>query len=139
MDTSLPKRVAQKMLGEDAFSQWLGIEILACSHEVCELGMSITSEMLNGFKMVHGGVLTSLADSALAFLANSSGFITVTTDLNSSYLKPCQLNEKIRAKASIISRGKKVVHIQVDVFNTKNEKKAFFKGVAYTTDKKHST
>lgn len=139
MDGQTALHLANKMLSEDAFSQWLGLELVQISPEICELKAKVKKQMLNGFYITHGGILVSIADSALAFLANASGLIAVTTDLQASFLKPSRQEETLVAVAKIISKGKKVVHIQVEIHNQKQELKAFIKGTAYLTNKKHFT
>ena len=70
---SLAKKVVTKMINGDAFSQWLGIEIIDLSEGLCKIQMTVRDEMTNGFNIAHGGISYSLADSALAFAANSYG------------------------------------------------------------------
>ena len=61
------------MFDQDAFSQWLGIQIVDVSAGYCQIKMTVRKEMLNGFQITHGGIAYSLADSALAFASNSNG------------------------------------------------------------------
>ena len=61
------------MINGDAFSQWLGIKVLEVSAGFCKLKMIVRDEMTNGFKISHGGITYSLADSCLAFAANAYG------------------------------------------------------------------
>ena len=66
-------KIVAKMYNNDFFSKWLGIETLDISKGNCKLKMTIRKEMLNGFNIAHGGITYSLADSALAFAANTHG------------------------------------------------------------------
>ena len=50
------KMIYNEMLSKDAFSKWLGIEIIEISEGYCRLEMTITDQMLNGFKIAHGGI-----------------------------------------------------------------------------------
>ena len=65
--------IEDKMLKNDPFSQWLGIEIVSFDDQHCELSLLIRPEMCNGFGVAHGGITYSLADSALAFASNADG------------------------------------------------------------------
>ena len=67
-----PEIVAQ-MMRRDAFSQWLGVRVLSVSAGECSIEMTVREEMVNGFRVAHGGITYSLADSALAFASNSRG------------------------------------------------------------------
>lgn len=69
----LAEKVVNKMMDGDAFSKWLGIKVLEISKGYCQLQMQVRKEMTNGFFIAHGGICYSLADSALAFAANSDG------------------------------------------------------------------
>jgi len=68
-----PQKIVIKMFDQDAFSQWLGIQIVDVSEGYCQIKMTVRKEMLNGFQIAHGGIAYSLADSALAFASNSNG------------------------------------------------------------------
>ena len=62
--------IVRHMMENDAFSQWLGIEVVANSAGSAVLKMTVREEMTNGFGIAHGGITYSLADSALAFASN---------------------------------------------------------------------
>ena len=70
---NLAEKVVNKMIDSDSFSKWLGIEVLEITEGYCKLRMKVRKEMTNGFFIAHGGICYSLADSALAFAANSDG------------------------------------------------------------------
>ena len=72
---------------KDAFSQWMGIEILESEPGYVKLSMKIRQEMCNGFGICHGGITFSLADSALAFASNSRGSVSVALENNINYTK----------------------------------------------------
>ena len=76
----LAKKVVDKMMDGDAFSRWLGIEVLEISEGFCKLQMKVRDEMTNGFAIAHGGIAYSLADSCLAFAANSYGIQDVSVE-----------------------------------------------------------
>ena len=76
----LAKKVVDKMISGDAFSQWLGIEVLEITEGFCKLKMTVRDEMTNGFNIAHGGIAYSLADSCLAFAANADGIQAVSIE-----------------------------------------------------------
>ena len=47
------KDVIARMFAQDAFSQWLGIEVLTVREGYCELQMTVREEMTNGFGTAH--------------------------------------------------------------------------------------
>lgn len=82
-----PAEIVQLMLEKDSFSNWLGIEVLLIEENVCRLCCTIKSDMLNGFEIAHGGISYSLADSCLAFAANSCGYQCVSIETSIRHLK----------------------------------------------------
>jgi len=82
---SNPRKIINKMFDQDAFSQWLGIEIIDVSEGFCQLKMTVRKEMLNGFQIAHGGIAYSLADSALAFASNSHGRKSLSVETSISH------------------------------------------------------
>ena len=72
------EQIPYKMLSQDAYSQWLGIEILECEIGRCKLAMTIRKEMLNSMNKAHGGISYSLADTAFGFAANTHGKYAVS-------------------------------------------------------------
>ena len=73
-------KIPYKMLSLDAFSQWLGIEILECEIGRCKVAMTIRKEMLNSMNKAHGGISYSLADTAFGFAVNTNGRYAVSID-----------------------------------------------------------
>ena len=48
--------------------------------------MTVRPDMLNGFKICHGGFITTLADSAFAFACNSYNEVTVAAGIVVDFL-----------------------------------------------------
>ena len=87
----LAARVVHGMLAEDAFSRWLGLELVALVPGGCTCRMTVRPEMVNGFGAAHGGIAYSLADSALAFAANQGIKVSVAIENGISYPAPIQV------------------------------------------------
>ena len=131
----LAKRVINKMYDNDAFSQWLGIEILEASYGKCTLKMKVRKEMTNGFSIAHGGIAYSLADSALAFAANSHGVQSVSIETSISH------TEKVVAGDALIAIAKEIYNDKIGIYsvvivNQNKDVIAHFKGTVYRTGKK---
>lgn len=78
------------MLADDHTSQWLGIEVQDVSNGRAVITMAVRREMLNGFGIVHGGMIFSLADTAFAMACNpadgSPETITVASGADINFL-----------------------------------------------------
>jgi acyl-CoA thioesterase len=133
----LAERVVQGMMARDAFSQWLGIEVLTVKPDESAIRMTVRAEMVNGFGVAHGGVSYSLADSALAFAANTNGNVTVAIDNGITYPAPVNVGDVLTATCTKDSTTKRLGFYRVTVTNQKGMLVAGFKGTVYKTDKPH--
>lgn len=127
-----PKAIVDKMMDKDAFSRWLGIEIIKIEEGYSLLSMKVSGEMLNGFSIAHGGISYSLADSALAFAANSRGIQSVSIETQISHLKPCKEGDNIVAEAKEISLSSKFARYLITI-KREEEKIAVFYGTVFRT------
>lgn len=137
MDPKTPAEqiVYDKMYANDAFSKWLGIEILSIKPGYSKLQLTIKPDHLNGFQIAHGGISYSLADSALAFAANGHGIQSVSIETSISHTKATQLGDVLTATATELSLGTKFGIYEVRVTNQKNDTIALFKGTVFRTSK----
>lgn len=129
------KRVVHHMLQHDAFSNWLGIELLQVNEGYCRIKMNIRKEMVNGFGVVHGGVTFSFADSALAFACNNRNNLSLALDVTISFLKPVQVGDVLIAEAKEMHNGKSTGVYLIEVKNQDNAVVALFKGTCFRTGK----
>lgn len=134
----LAHNVVKKMMAEDAFSQWMGIEILLVQPGYVKINMDIRAEMNNGFNVTHGGIAYSLADSALAFASNSYGRVALALENNISYMKKVRANDSLTAETEEISIGNTIGVYNITVTNQDNEKVALFRGTVYRTKEQHA-
>jgi acyl-CoA thioesterase len=128
-----PEQVLARMLGKDRFSHWLGLEVDEVGPGYCRLHYAIREDMLNGFEIVHGGVLFSAADSAFAFACNSHGRITVALDVSITFTRPGKIGDKMSVEAKEVYLGNKTSVYDIRTTNEKGELVALFKGTAYRT------
>ncbi len=133
-----PKHILDKMLENDRFSAWLGLEVETIDTGYCKLHFRVKEDMLNGFGKVHGGILFAASDSAFAFACNSHGFITVALDVSITFTLPVQVNEKLTVEAREIHKGNKTGLYHIQTFNEQNKLVCFFKGTSYSTSTSHS-
>jgi acyl-CoA thioesterase len=130
-----PLEIVNKMILNDAFSKWLGIEIIEVKKGYCKLQMKISQEMTNGFELAHGGICYSLADSALAFASNSNGKKALSIETSTSHTKKVKINDTLIAETNEINLNNKTGIYSIDILNQENEKVAFFKGTVYISNK----
>jgi acyl-CoA thioesterase len=130
-ENSLAKRVVDAMYGNDAFSQWLGIERLEDGPGRSVLRMAVRPEMCNGFGIAHGGITFSLADSAFAFASNSQGRKAVSIETSISHTAAVRPGDVLTATAVEEHLSNKIANYRVTVTNQDGQVVALFKGTVY--------
>ena len=93
------RRSAEIMLGRDAASRGLGIELEEVGPGRAVLSMRVRDDMVNGYGLCHGGLMASLADSAFAVACNSYGEITVAAGFDVTFLESGKAGDLLRACA----------------------------------------
>lgn len=128
-------KIVDKMMETDAFSQWLGIEVIESKEGYCQLKMTVRPEMCNGFGIIHGGVTFSLADSALAFASNAYGRLSVALECSISYPNPVNVGDTLFTEATEINLSNKIGIYNIPVTNQHGMLVGAFKGTVYRTGK----
>ncbi len=118
------------------FCQWLGIEVLEISQGSAVLRMKVRKEMTNSFGIAHGGIVFSLADTAIAFAANSYGIKSVTLEATVSLPKETRPGDLLIAKSKELSLTRKTAIFDVNVTNQDDETVGLFRGIVYRTSQK---
>lgn len=133
--------IPYKMLSQDAYSQWLGIEILECEIGRCKVALTVRKEMLNSMNKAHGGITYSLADTAFGFAANTHGKFAVSIETSINHIEAVNLGDYLTAESVIEKVNNKLgfniieVRRKSKVESEKDELVALFKGVVYRTQK----
>jgi len=123
--------IVQKMLETDTMTKWLQAEVIESKEGYCKLTMTVRPEMVNGFKIAHGGISFSLADSAIAFSANALGRHSVSLQTSIRHLKPVFSGDIITAEASVVSSSHRTISVDAFVVNQNGEKVADLKATGY--------
>lgn len=132
---STPAEITRHMMTHDRFSQWMGLQIDATETAYCKLHFQVTDQMLNGFAVIHGGVLFAAADSAFAFACNSHGILTLALNADIAFTRSARNGDILTVEARAIHQGGRTGVYQVEIKNVAGELVALFKGTAYRTSK----
>lgn len=136
-EQKLAERVVHGMLAKDEFSRWLGIELVEITPRRSTVRMTVRPEMVNGFGVSHGGIAYSLADSALAFAANTNGNVTVAIENSIGYPQPVHVDDTLTAVAEEESFTNRLGYYRVSVRNQDDLLVAIFRGTVYRTKRSH--
>ena len=95
----LARRGALAMWAQDAASAGLGMELVDVGPGRARLRMTVTTSMVNGHAIAHGGLVFTLADSAFALACNTHGTVTVASGADISFVAPARLGDVLQADA----------------------------------------
>jgi acyl-CoA thioesterase len=125
---AIAERVGKGMLAEDAASRGLGMSVEQMAPGYARLSMPVRPDMLNGFKICHGGFITLLADSAFAFACNSANRLTVAAAITVDFIAPAREGDCLVAEAKERSLTGRTGIYDVTVVNQNGETIAFLRG-----------
>ncbi|GHC56825.1 PaaI family thioesterase [Ulvibacter litoralis] len=128
------EQIPYKMLRQDAYSTWLGIEILECEIGKVKVALTIRKEMLNSMGKAHGGISYSLADTAFGFAANTHGKYAVSIETSINHIEALNEGDVIVAE-SVIEKVNNKIGFNIIEVKRGDELVALFKGVVYRTSK----
>lgn len=128
------EKIPYKMLSQDPFSTWLGIEIIECKIGSCKVGMTVRGEMLNGLGVAHGAISYALADTAFAFASNSHGKHAISIETSINHIEALNEGDYLVAE-SVIEKVKQKLGFNIVEVKRGDELVALFKGVVYRTQK----
>ena len=131
-----PQDIAQAtmeaMRRDDRATRMMGMQVLAVAPGSAELTMQVREDMLNGHDICHGGLITTLADSAFALACNSYNEVTVASGFDVNLMAPARLGDLLTASAKELSRAGRTGVYDIAVTNQRGEAVAAFRGRSYT-------
>ena len=130
----LGENIPYKMLGQDPFSTWMGIEILECEIGRCKVGMTIRKDMLNSMGKAHGAISYTLADTAFGFAANTHGKYAVSIETSINHIEALNEGDYLVSE-SVIEKVNTKLGFNIIEVKRGEELVALFKGVVYRTQK----
>lgn len=123
--------VFYKMLKNDYYSQWMGLEAKEIKHNYCKLKMVVKRDMLNGFGILHGGIAYAYADSAFAFASNSEGRMAVSIQGSMNYHKSAVEGSILYAEAKCLNMNYKTGVFDVSIKDPEGQLYYSFRGTVY--------
>lgn len=133
---NIHQQVVSHMMDHDAFSRWMGIDVIEVKEGYSKIKMTIRKEMANGFGIVHGGIPFSLADSAFAFACNNRNNLSVALDVTITFTKAVNIGDVLTAEAKEVHNGRSTGVYLITICNQNKEQVALFKGTCFRTGKK---
>jgi acyl-CoA thioesterase len=95
----LASRVAHGMLADEGTGPAWGIVIEEARAGYARLSMQVRADMLNGHRIVHGGMVFALADTAFAYVCNGKNEKTVAAQASIVFLGSANEGDTLVAEA----------------------------------------
>jgi acyl-CoA thioesterase len=100
------------------FHSWLGMHLERLEAGRSELALEVGPDHVNLMGVLHGGVISSLADAAtgIAMLsALEDGLSHLTTSIQLTFLAPGRLGDRVIARGRVVKRGRRFGYAEADV------------------------
>ena len=99
----LAANVARQMLADEGTGPSWGIAIEEARAGYARLSMQVRADMLNGHRIVHGGMVFALADTAFAYVCNSRNEKTVAAQASIVFLGSAGEGDTLIAEAEEVA------------------------------------
>ncbi len=128
---ALAERVRDGMFAKDAAAHALGMAVTTIAPGRATVTMTVRADMLNGFGICQGGLVTTLADMAFAYACNSFNELTVASGFDVDLLGPGHVGDLLTASGRVVSQGSRMGLYDIEVHNQMGERIAMFRGRSY--------
>jgi acyl-CoA thioesterase len=117
---------------KDQVAKSLGIEITHAEPGLAVVSMTVTEAMTNGLGVCHGGLLFTLADTAMAHASNAANERTLSTTASIEWIKPARIGDHLVATSrAVAQRGRNTVH-DISVTDADGDAVALVRGQTLT-------
>ena len=124
------------MIIKQPFDEFLGLEYTKIDENNMQVTLPVQDLFINSAGVIHGGIISSLADVALSNLigANEEGVQqVVTVDLNVTFIKPA-IGTYLMAHSKIVKSGRTLIHTECSIYNDQQETVATAKAILFRTN-----
>jgi len=116
----------------DRVAHELGMSIDHAAVGSAVVSMTVTDTMCNGLDVCHGGIIFTLADTAMAHASNASGERTLSTTASIEWLRAAKAGDRLTATSTVVDhRGRNTIH-DIDVVDHRGDRIAMVRGQTLT-------
>jgi uncharacterized protein (TIGR00369 family) len=112
-------RELRRTVDETAFYAWSGISVVSATAGEVDVAMEADPRHLNIQGLVHGGMLATLADTAMGLAVRTTlepGSRHVTIQLGVQFLSAGR-EGRISARGRVVRSGRQIAHAEAEVMN----------------------
>ena len=91
---------------------WMGFQLAETGDGTAVVDLIPTDDMANSSGFVHGGIISTLADSAMGRSVHTikPGVVRATSfDLKLNFINPAKIGESLRATGKVVHAGRRTV------------------------------
>lgn len=129
------KKNLEKFYENDPFIRFLDFRIACIQKEQVDLEVHLKKEYANALNIVHGGLLMTLADTAMGAACMSCNKKVVTLDINFNFIKAVAINGAIVAKARVLHDGRRTMVTEAEILDKNNSLCAKARGTFFVVEK----
>lgn len=97
---------------ENKIIDFLGVEIVPTADGGVRLELDVKQCHSNPYGILHGGVLTTMADTAMGAACLMRNKKVVTVSITLDFLHPVQMDTKIFTNAKVLSDGRHIMNCE---------------------------
>ena len=106
----------QKSIKNTPYYQMLGIELSALAPGRADIKVVAGQQHSNPMGLVHGGLISSLADAAMGNAIRSLGIKGVTVDMSIAFTASARMGDTIVARGKVLKSGKNMIFAEAEVY-----------------------
>ncbi|MHA1460655.1 MAG: PaaI family thioesterase [Promethearchaeota archaeon] len=115
----MSKNFPLNMKGFHPFGDLIGLKFTEVKKGFSQCTLEVVDKLLNPHKVVHGGVLYSMADTgmgAAAYTNLGKNELCATIEIKINYFKPTK-SGTLTCNTKVIHQGKKIVTMESEIIN----------------------
>jgi acyl-CoA thioesterase len=131
LDLATRERIVAR-LAAVPLARLLGLRLVKLERGACDLAIDDRRDLDGIFASLHGGILATLADSAIAFAALTlidPDEVVTTVEFNIRFLAPCR--EGVVARSRVLKAGRTLITGEVDLVGLASETRFAVCGLTY--------
>lgn len=128
---ALAEKVRDGMYANDRVAQSLDMAFVDVGPGRATITMTVREDMLNGFRICHGGFITTLADTAFAYACNSGNEQTVASGISVDFMAPGRPGDVLTATATEVASSGRTGVYDITVASKDGELIAVMRGKSY--------
>lgn len=110
-----PDFIKQHFTKDVPFLKHMEISVDATGPGRAAISLPLKPEYANSYGIAHGGIAALLVDTAAGVALRTLKLTIVTVEMSVSYFAPVPLEGRLRAEATMVHRGRRILHAEIAV------------------------